>query len=346
MKKNERILSLLAFLLARHEPVSWSELADYFPEDYGAGEEKSAARKFERDKAELQALGVPLSYVSDDFEQPDGYLVDKKSYFLPKIDFIPAERALLAMIAELAAGEASFPLAGRLALAANKLQNFGNPGETGAEGFYRPFRCCLPTCVPCDKTIFEEAVAASTSRQSLQIEYRPLLRDELTQRLIDPYGLIYRKGYWVIIGFCHLRGCVRRFRLDRILSCSKKGEAGAFEPVDGFAISDYADEQRWNWKSDAHESAHASVHASAHTSVLTLEIPADALWWVSRLFEREIIEREGRLLTVRVHNQDGLLRWAIEAGEGIRIVDPPQAVGQFRELLERARNYYAKEASA
>lgn len=332
MKKNERILSLLALLLARREPVNWSELVNIFPEDYGAGEEKSAQRKFERDKAELIGLGVPLIYTTDELESSDGYLVDNKSFFLPQIDFIPAERALLTLVAELAAGDATFPLADRLNLAANKLKISQNHEHNDSGNFYRPFRYCQPACVPCDKELFEEAVASSAAGQSLLLEYRPLLRDETTQRKIDPYGLVYRKGYWILIAYCHLRGCVRRFRLDRIVSWHKTGAAGAFKPADGFAIDDYADEQRWNWRIDR------------PATTITLEIPADALWWVSRLFEKETVERQGRLLTVRVHNPDGLYRWAIEAGSSIAIVDPPQAVEQYRRLIEKARTFYAGEA--
>ena len=41
---------------------------------------------------------------------------------------------------------------------------------------------------------------------------------EPTERDFDPYGLAYRGGCWYAVGWCHLRGGLRSFRLDRIES--------------------------------------------------------------------------------------------------------------------------------
>jgi predicted DNA-binding transcriptional regulator YafY len=41
-------------------------------------------------------------------------------------------------------------------------------------------------------------------------------RAEPTRRLVDPYALVYRWGWWYLVGYCHLRKAVRSFRLDRI----------------------------------------------------------------------------------------------------------------------------------
>jgi predicted DNA-binding transcriptional regulator YafY len=38
-----------------------------------------------------------------------------------------------------------------------------------------------------------------------------------TERPFDPYGLVYRAGYWYGVGYCHLRQDLRTFRLDRVL---------------------------------------------------------------------------------------------------------------------------------
>lgn len=40
---------------------------------------------------------------------------------------------------------------------------------------------------------------------------------EGTERVIDPYGLIFHAGLWYTIGYCHLRQGLRTFRLDRVL---------------------------------------------------------------------------------------------------------------------------------
>jgi predicted DNA-binding transcriptional regulator YafY len=39
-------------------------------------------------------------------------------------------------------------------------------------------------------------------------------------RRVDPYALVYRAGWWYMLGFCHMRQAIRIFRLDRIRSLS------------------------------------------------------------------------------------------------------------------------------
>ena len=48
MDRTERLLDLVALLLDSHEPVSWAELKESFPEDYGSGSD-------EADRAEVRA---------------------------------------------------------------------------------------------------------------------------------------------------------------------------------------------------------------------------------------------------------------------------------------------------
>jgi predicted DNA-binding transcriptional regulator YafY len=35
-------------------------------------------------------------------------------------------------------------------------------------------------------------------------------------RPVDPYALVHRWGWWYLVGFCHLRGALRSFRVDRM----------------------------------------------------------------------------------------------------------------------------------
>lgn len=44
----------------------------------------------------------------------------------------------------------------------------------------------------------------------------------VSEREFDPYGLAFRSGAWYAIGWCHLRGEMRSFRLDRILKAEAR----------------------------------------------------------------------------------------------------------------------------
>jgi predicted DNA-binding transcriptional regulator YafY len=56
---------------------------------------------------------------------------------------------------------------------------------------------------------------AAQQERVVQLYYRSYSGD-LTERTFDPYGLVYRSGFWYTAGYCHLREDLRTFRLDRI----------------------------------------------------------------------------------------------------------------------------------
>ncbi len=56
---------------------------------------------------------------------------------------------------------------------------------------------------------------AAHSRQQLWITYMGG-RQDLTERAVDIYGLVFHAGAWYAPAFCHLRGDLRVFRLDRV----------------------------------------------------------------------------------------------------------------------------------
>jgi proteasome accessory factor B len=71
VNRTERLLDLIAYLVNAARPVPLDDIREAFPEDYGGDSDESARRKFERDKAELVQLGIPLRYVGpvDDVDE-------------------------------------------------------------------------------------------------------------------------------------------------------------------------------------------------------------------------------------------------------------------------------------
>ncbi|HYS80942.1 MAG TPA: WYL domain-containing protein, partial [Anaeromyxobacteraceae bacterium] len=114
MQKAERLLDLAAFLLRAAEPVAWREIQEQFPDDYG-GSEEAAIRKFERDKAELLELGIPVRWLQGDEDLPSGYLIDKDDFYLPDLKLPPEDLALLYLSGSAALAGGEFPYARDLA---------------------------------------------------------------------------------------------------------------------------------------------------------------------------------------------------------------------------------------
>jgi predicted DNA-binding transcriptional regulator YafY len=65
---------------------------------------------------------------------------------------------------------------------------------------------------------FVVLLSEATQRcKNVWLHYRAYESVEDSERVVDPYGLVCRSGYWYLVGYCHLRSDLRTFRLDRIL---------------------------------------------------------------------------------------------------------------------------------
>ena len=109
MNRTERLLDLITYMLNARDPVSWQEIKNHFPEDYAQGVEESNQRKFERDKAELISLGIPIDYHSGAGTKKEGYSIEKEKLFLPEVRFNPQESSLLMLSASAVLEQNDFP---------------------------------------------------------------------------------------------------------------------------------------------------------------------------------------------------------------------------------------------
>lgn len=70
------------------------------------------------------------------------------------------------------------------------------------------------------RTIEEAAAEGKT----LAILYHKPDAGEPERRVVDPYVLAYRGGFWYLVGFCHARQAIRDFRVDRIRDLAPTGQ--------------------------------------------------------------------------------------------------------------------------
>ena len=70
------------------------------------------------------------------------------------------------------------------------------------------------------------ALAAVGEQRGVRLRYRSGWSGE-TEREVDPYSVMNREGYWYAVGHCHLRGCMRLFRVDRIFEAEMLDETFA-----------------------------------------------------------------------------------------------------------------------
>jgi len=80
--RSKRLLDLVMILLRARTPVTYREIREQFPA-YQTLNIEAGLRAFERDKADLLDLGVPIRYVTpdeDDSLEDGGYVIDLKRF--------------------------------------------------------------------------------------------------------------------------------------------------------------------------------------------------------------------------------------------------------------------------
>lgn len=201
----ERLTNLLALLLETREPLTLVQIAGALTGQYP---EKEANRRaaFERDKAALREIGVPIDTVvlSGHHAGVTGYRIDRDRYELTGLDLEPDERRALQV-----AVAAVRPAAGQDAL-----------WKLGAEAVDAD--AAVTATVP-EVAGLPALREAATVRAPVTYGYRG------RQRRLDPYGLLLRGGFWYVVGRDHEHDEVRTYRVDRIEGTVVAGDADAFD---------------------------------------------------------------------------------------------------------------------
>jgi proteasome accessory factor B len=196
----ERLTNLLALLLETREPLSLVEIAGELRELYPEG--RSARRAaFERDKSALREIGVPIEQEivgGGEYAGQTRYWIDRDRYELADLDLDEDEmRALQVALAATRPGSDNAQEA-LWKLGAGLLESPGTgPGTSVA------------AVVP-DLPGLPELREAVSGRRSVSFSYRGV------ERVVDPWGLLLRSGFWYLVGFDHTRAAQRTYRIDRI----------------------------------------------------------------------------------------------------------------------------------
>jgi proteasome accessory factor B len=326
VQKAQRLLDLAAFLLRAAEPVSWREIQEQFAEDYG-GSGEAAIRKFERDKAELLELGIPVRYVAGDEDLGAGYLIDKDEFYLPDLKLPPEDLALLYLAGSAALASGAFPYSRDLSHAMNKLSFAARaPGASEAAAL-ATLHLSGDHQAEAPAGLLEDLSRAVATKKRVHLTYAGAERRARTERDVDPYGLFQKGGAWFVTGWCHLRRDLRTFHLGRIQALTVNPAAPRtpdFTPRADLSLAEVATRETWEF----------TVHAPLRYRV-RLEPPTPAEVRAS-FGPRARFKDEGASTIVEVDatNGEGLVRHVLSLGDRAELLAP-------RALRERARDILA-----
>jgi predicted DNA-binding transcriptional regulator YafY len=84
-------------------------------------------------------------------------------------------------------------------------------------------------------TILQLSTAAR-DRTGIRLTYRSAA-GEVTERLVEPYGVAFQSGHWYLVSWDHFRDAMRTFRLDRMLASEVTTDA--FQRPEDFDVVGY-----------------------------------------------------------------------------------------------------------
>ena len=212
----ERLTNLLALLLETSRPLTLVEITGELEGQY-AGKENTRRAAFERDKAALREIGVPIetTVLSGDQAGTSAYRIDRDRYELKDLHLEPDEmRALQVAVA------AVRPTQGRQALWKLGLDTID--GDAAGD-------VAVTATVP-ELPNLPALREASSRRVAVAFGYHG------TARRLDPYGLLLRTGFWYVVGRDHAHDELRTYRVDRIEGEVTLLDGATFERPAGYDL--------------------------------------------------------------------------------------------------------------
>ncbi|MBL9045373.1 MAG: WYL domain-containing protein [Myxococcales bacterium] len=350
--RTKRLLDLVVLLLDARRPISLAELREQFAE-YRSAKPEAGARAFERDKATLLEMGVPIRYVTledvEDAPSEGGYIIDRQKYRLPEVVLSPDEVAVLVATAAAVRHQSDFPYRHAAELAVRKLmfdlsglparrrsrRSAQQHGSTAPSPAQLDVMVHLPTTYKSGSLAshLEQVETAIHNRKRITFEYDAhrgsgWLSDGDTGgtessvigpslREVDPYGLVYRQGAWLLVGFCHRAQGLRRFRIDRILklTVAPRPKTPDFDIPADFSLQEQGAISPWRFEREA--KVRARLFVSADTPWV-----ADEDFGPAARSPGADHGQPGTLVEFECGNPDYLISRVLSASGSLRVLAP------------------------
>jgi proteasome accessory factor B len=328
--RTERLVNLVICLLSTRRFLTAAQIAatvpgyEHDPED--AREHEAFQRKFERDKAELRELGVPLETGTPSvFDTEPGYRIAHREYALPDIPLEPDEAAAVGIAARLWR-HAGLSAAASSGLA--KLRAAGIDVDPQATLGMEPVVTVDPA--------FSPLAAAARDRRAVTFEYRVPDEDAAIGRRLHPWGVVCWRGRWYVVGHDLDRDATRCFRLSRIVGPVRTiGQPGAYAPPPGVDLISHV--ARWS----------GPTERAGRATVLVRPGRAAGL----RRWARESSSGpDGDRLVLPYADTESLASALVGYGPDVRVLDPPEVrevvIQRLKEIAARHEDVVAAGAPA
>ncbi|MHB8170816.1 MAG: helix-turn-helix transcriptional regulator [Thermincolia bacterium] len=325
LARTERLLNLL-YTIQKQPGIQAKELAKVFGR---------STRTIQRDILNLRKLGFDLASSTG----AAGGFVSRGAYYLKPLTFSGTEAMALFVASRVLLEQKGFPYRDDLQAALDKIANVVKEND---EGFFRSLEPKISLLVKQLKDyypwgdVFVDINQAILGLYTLCLTYDSYSGGTVTERLVDPYHMMFREGCWYMVGYCHTRQEARIFRVDRIRGLTRTNRK--FVLPEDFSFQEYVEN---SWQLGKGEPVLVKVQFDSPVSRLIRE----STWH----YTQEIQELPGdRLIfSARVEGTWEIKKWILGWGSAAVCLEPrelrDEIAGELREMVDRYEQ--EKEAS-
>jgi len=230
----------------------------------------------------------------------------------------------------------------------------GFPLSPAARSAYRKFTFDLdPAEIPRGKVVYavppetvraEEHLDALSDallrRKKVTFGYHGIQRDQVTQREVRPWGLLFKHSHWYLVGWDETREAERIFRVDRMEAVRVNPWAPAtpdYDMPEEPVLDAYRSREAWEL-GEAEETVHALVRFRFPTSL-----------WAARNGYGEPVGEADEGSTLRrfqVRQPNPFLRWILSL-EGDAVIESPPALKEaLRTMARQVADLYRENPDA
>jgi proteasome accessory factor B len=249
----ERVTNLLLVLLEAKVPLT----LEYIVHTVGGypASHDAYRQAFERDKRLLREQGVDVHVEEVPGSDVLGYRIDPDEYYLPDLGLTLEEQQAL-----------------NLALAGVVIDDQVGQGAAWKLGVADSLRSVQSAPLAALPSAPSLPVLHEAIRSKLAVSFRH--RD--ADRTIEPYGLLFRRGFWYVAGRDRDRDALRSFRIDRIDGAPVILENQTFQPPDHFDPAAAFPEEAWRMGEGQAIAARVAVDR-LHAGMVEAELGAAAV---------------------------------------------------------------------
>ena len=170
--------------------------------------------------------------------------------------------------------------------------------------------------------------SAARELKQVNVTYQGQTNAKAEKRRIDPFALVFRAGWWYLVGYCHLRNAPRTFRVDRIQKLSVLEKS--FEAPADFNIHAYLENEFKN-----QPSIRAKLQFIPEAAYMVKANPS--------MWETVTENSDGSMdVTLTAPDLPWLASMALSFAHWTRVLEPQELQVMIREWAQATAGLYSK----